>query len=58
MRFTARTILLALAVVLFIVALFTDENWTDLVALGLAAFAAAFVVEDLGIGREGFGTRT
>ena len=58
MRFTARTILLALAVVLFIVALFTEENWPDLVALGLAAFAAGFVVEDLGIGREGFGTRT
>ena len=43
-----RTILLIAAVVLFVVAVFSDENWADLVALGLAAFAGAFLSEAMG----------
>ena len=43
-----RTILLFAAVVLFVIAVFSDENWADLVALGLAAFAGAFLSDALG----------
>ena len=43
-----RTILLIAAVVLFVVAVFSDENWSDLVALGLAAFAGAFLSDAMG----------
>jgi hypothetical protein len=43
-----RTILLIAAVVLFVLAVFTDENWADLVALGLAAFAGAFLSDAMG----------
>ena len=58
MNFGVRTILLAAAVVLFLVALFSDENWSDLVALGLLAFAGAFLAEGLGWGDRTFGTTT
>ena len=50
MRFGLRSILLLVAIVLFVLAVISGDNWADLVALGLAAFAAAFVVDDLGIG--------
>jgi hypothetical protein len=50
MRFGIRSILLLVAIVLFVLAVISGDNWTDLVALGLAAFAASFVVDDLGIG--------
>ena len=56
MKYGLRTLLLIAAVVLFVLALFMDENWSDLVALGLAATAASFVVDDLGIAIPG-GTR-
>ena len=55
MNFGLRTILLLAAVVLFIVALFSDENYSDLVALGLAAFAGAFLAEGLGWADRTFG---
>jgi hypothetical protein len=45
-----RTILLIAAVVLFVIAVFSDENWTDLVSLGFAAFAGAFLSDALGWG--------
>jgi hypothetical protein len=54
MNIGVRSILILAAVVLFVIAIFVDENWADLVALGLAAFAASFVAEDFvggGIGR-------
>ena len=47
MNLGLRAILLIAAVVLFVIGLFADENWTDLTSLGLAAFAASFVVGDL-----------
>ena len=46
MRFTPRSILLLVAVVLFLLAAFAVQVGTfDLVTLGLAAFAASFLVE-------------
>ena len=43
MNLGLRTILLLVAVVLFVIALFSNENFSDLLALGLAAFAGAFL---------------
>ena len=43
-----RTILLLAAVVLFVLAVFIDENYGDLLALGLAAFAGAFLSDAMG----------
>lgn len=48
MNLGLRTILLLVAVVLFVVAVFSDKNWSDLVALGLAAFAGAFLSDAMG----------
>jgi hypothetical protein len=45
-----RSILILVAVVLFLLAWLSDERYADLLALGLAAFAASFVVDDLPIG--------
>jgi peptidoglycan/LPS O-acetylase OafA/YrhL len=42
-----RALLLLVAVVLFVIAVFSDEHYADLLAWGLAAFAAAFVADDL-----------
>ena len=56
MNLTPRTLLLIAAIVLFVVAVFSDVHWADFVALGLAAVAAAFVVDELGL-TTGFGAR-
>ena len=55
MTFGLRTILLLVAVVLFLIALFSDENYSDLLALGLAAFAGAFLADALGWADRTFG---
>lgn len=47
MRLGLRTLLLVLAVILFIVSALTEENRFDFMAFGLAVFAASFVVEDV-----------
>ncbi|HUQ23781.1 MAG TPA: hypothetical protein VM049_12295 [Gaiellaceae bacterium] len=47
MNLGLRTILLAVAVVLFVISVFADDP-TNLWAWGLAAFAAAFLSEALG----------
>ena len=47
-----RKILLLAAVVLFVIAVFSDTRQGDLMLWGLAAFAAAFVVDELGFGRR------
>ncbi len=47
MRLGIRTLLVALAVILFIVSALTDENQFDCLAFGLAVFAASFVAEDV-----------
>lgn len=51
MKFGLRSILLLVAVVLFVMAMLIEENFSDLLALGLAAFAGALLVSDLKIGR-------
>jgi hypothetical protein len=56
MTFGLRTILLLAAVVLFVLAVFTDDNWSDLVAFGLAAFAGAFLSDALGYADRTFGS--
>jgi hypothetical protein len=50
MNLGVRTILLIAAVVLFLIAVFSDENYFDLLALGLTAFAAAFLSDAMGWG--------
>lgn len=57
MNLDLRTILLAVAVVLFVVAAFSTTHWDDLIAWGLAAFAAAFLVAEANIGGFGRGNR-
>jgi hypothetical protein len=56
-NFGLRGLLLILATILFIVAALNDENFTDLLSVGLAVFAAAFVVEETGFGRNWSTTR-
>ena len=48
MTFGVRTILLLVAVVLFIIGVFAEENYADILTLGLAAFAGAFLSDALG----------
>jgi hypothetical protein len=50
MRLGLRSILLIVAIVLFVVAMLRETNASDLIALGLAVFAGAFLVGDLGLG--------
>jgi hypothetical protein len=45
-----RGLLLILATILFVVAALNNDNFTDLVSVGLAVFAGAFVVEETGFG--------
>lgn len=51
MRLGIRAILLIVAIIVFLVAALSDENTAELLAFGLAAFAAAFLVDDLGVDR-------
>ena len=54
MNLGLRAILLLVAIVLFVIAVFSDVHWPDFVALGLACWAASLIVDDLGIaGRVG-----
>ena len=55
-NFGLRTLLLIAATLLFLFAVFSDTNWTDLVAWGLAVFAFSFVIGDLGWDRRYGGT--
>jgi len=48
-----RSILLLGAVVLFVVAIFVNRNQGNWIAAGLAVFAGAFLVGDLGPGLGG-----
>ena len=50
MNLGLRGILLAVAILLFVIAAVSETNWDDLVAWGLAATAAGLLVEELGIG--------
>lgn len=48
MNLGLRTILLLVAVVLFVLAVFSDTRWPDMIGLGLAAFAGAFLSDAMG----------
>lgn len=49
MNWGLRSILLVVAIVLFVIAVFSDTNYSDLLAWGLAAFAASFLVGDANV---------
>jgi uncharacterized PurR-regulated membrane protein YhhQ (DUF165 family) len=51
-NFGVKTLLLLVATILFLFAVFSDTNWADLVAWGLALFAFSFVIADLGWDRR------
>ena len=57
MNLGPRILFIAAAAVLFLLAVFMDENYFDLVALGLAALAVGLIVDELGIGRFGSSSR-
>jgi hypothetical protein len=50
MRFGVRSILLLVAVILFVVWAVGDEADNTVLGLGFACFAAAFLVDELGVG--------
>ena len=57
MNFGLRTILLLAAVVLFVISLLSSgETQTNMLTLGLAAFAGAFLSEALGFADRTFGS--
>lgn len=56
MNLGLRSILLLAAVVVFVVAIFVDQNVHKWISAGLAVFAASFFVSDRSIGR-GLGRR-
>ena len=57
MNFGLRTLLLLVATLLFLFAVFSDTKQGDLVSWGLALFAFSFVIGDLGWDRR-YGTGT
>lgn len=54
MNLGLRTILLLVAVVLFVLGVFAEDNYSDLLTLGLAAFAGAFLSDALGFADRSF----
>jgi hypothetical protein len=57
MNLGLRAILLIVAVIFFVIAIFSDTHWTDFVAIGLACSAGALLVEEMGWNtRVGTGT--
>jgi hypothetical protein len=50
-----RGLLLVIAIVLFVIGVFSDLHQGDLICWGLAATAAALLVEELGLNQR-FGT--
>jgi len=51
MKLGLGSLLLIVAVALFVLAFLSDSKQGDMIALGLAAFAASFVVDALGLGK-------
>jgi uncharacterized PurR-regulated membrane protein YhhQ (DUF165 family) len=50
--FGIKTLLLLLAALLFVLAVFSDEDYADLLAWGLASLAVAFLLTDVGWDRR------
>ena len=55
MNLGVRTILLLVAVVFFVLAVFSDTRWPDMIGFGLAAFAGAFLSDAMGWADRTFG---
>jgi hypothetical protein len=55
-NFGVRTLLLLLASIVFVLAVFAEEDYANLLAWGLAALAFSFVLADIGWDRK-YGTR-
>ena len=51
MNFGLRALLFLLATILFVVAALNNDNFADLVSVGLAVLAGGFLVEETGFGR-------
>ena len=51
-NFGVRTLLLLLSAIVFVLAVFAEEDYNNLVAWGLAAIALAFVLSDIGWDRK------
>jgi len=51
-----RSLLLLLATIVFILAVFSEDKYADLLAWGLAALSVSFLLADLGWDRK-YGTR-
>jgi hypothetical protein len=58
MNLGLRTILLIVAVVCFIIAIFSDIHWPDWIAIGLACWVGSILVGDLGWDRPMGGRRS
>jgi hypothetical protein len=55
MKFGLGAILLLVAIVLFVLAAFSDTNYPEFTGLGLAAFAGSFLAATLGYADKTFG---
>lgn len=55
MNLGPRILFIGLAAVLFVLAVFMEDNYSDLLALGLAALAVGLIIDEVGVGR--FGSR-
>jgi hypothetical protein len=52
-----RVIAIGIAALLFILAVFMEDNYADLLALGLAALAIGLIIDEVGLGTRRFGSR-
>jgi hypothetical protein len=57
MNIGLRVIAIGIAVLLFILAVFMEDNYADLLALGLAALAIGLIIDEVGLGTRRFGSR-
>jgi hypothetical protein len=48
MNLGLRAILILVAVICFIIAIFSDVHWPDWIAIGLACWAGSILVADMG----------
>jgi hypothetical protein len=55
MNIGLRVILIGVAALLFILAVFLEDNYADLLALGLAALAIGLIIDEVGIGTRRIG---
>lgn len=55
-NFGVRTLLLMLATIVFVLAVFVEDDYADLIAWGLAALAFSFLLADIGWDRK-YGSR-